>query len=265
MKVEENSKSFWYSTVGRGVIMESDEDIIDDLTVAMHLDSIKYDPNTLNYEIQLSSVQLVHLDTENDIIRLKIPSHRLQRMRTALHNAEPTSTSSPFPVNAPLNSETAKRTYQRRVSNGVASPRSDISHKSGDEMDEMQYDVEKESPDPNLDDITNGNYSEPSDEATLNEDRLREEDDEKRSLEKLPETPNDSPSQPDNAPPVVRPQDVKLLKRTRVVREWSDILRAVWREGVFHILLRNNNGQIGWCVWNIYSTEVTLQMVVKKL
>jgi len=190
--------------------MESEDDIIDDLTVALHLDSIKYDTNTLEYEIQLSSVKLIHLDIDKDLVRLRIPSHRLRRIKSALHNAEPLDCpSNSIPSITKLNSNTAKLSYKRRSS---ASPQSDLS----------QFEL---SPDPNLDDIVftkngDGLDLEESDRSDQEQpadsiaDHSDDDEDEKRSFDKEVVTPQ-----------IMQPVEVAPLRRQEVVSEWSDILR----------------------------------------
>ena len=67
---------------------DSKEEIIDDLTVALHLDAIQYDPKSKQYKITLSGVQLTYLDIENDTLSLNVPLDRLQRIKTPTYNAE---------------------------------------------------------------------------------------------------------------------------------------------------------------------------------
>ena len=172
------------------------------MTVAMHLDSIDYDSKNQEYEIQLSKVKLIHLDIKNDIIRLKVPFHRLQRIKTPTYNAELYTTVS---NKAPNHHKTPK---------SPKTPSSDISHKSDEDIIAN---------DPNLDEImmiTKDNVDDDDkDEEDYKSDQHEQQvlnDDEKRENEII------TPKRPKNMDKNI---DIKPLKKSLVIKEWNEICK----------------------------------------
>eukprot|EP01084_Bolivina_argentea_P130454 230287_1 len=190
----------------------SDEEPIDELTVALHLDSIGYDSKNGEYEIELSAVQLTYLDIKNNIVRLKIPSHRLQRIRTPTFNA------------TTFDEYTIKQKYKKQM-NEI---KSDASKES-----------DKESDDPNLDEITGIILAE---NDNNNNNGGRDSDDEKREHEIItPITPpkysDDEKREHEIITPITPPKysernkrferidniDIKPLNKDIVITEWNKI------------------------------------------
>eukprot|EP01084_Bolivina_argentea_P130453 230286_1 len=167
----------------------SDEEPIDELTVALHLDSIGYDSKNGEYEIELSAVQLTYLDIKNNIVRLKIPSHRLQRIRTPTFNA------------TTFDEYTIKQKYKKQ-------------------MNEIKSDASKESDDPNLDEITGIILAE---NDNNNNNGGRDSDDEKREHEII--TPITPPKYSERNKRFERIDniDIKPLNKDIVITEWNKI------------------------------------------
>lgn len=194
---------------------ESDEDVIDDLTVALHLDAIEYDSKNQEYEIQLSKVRLVHLDLKNDTIRLKVPFHRLQRIKTPTYNAESYS-------NNNLNIKFKPKHVRHTLSNAsiissspkpsLKSPTSDKSHQSDHEHDHDELNGN----DPNLDEIV----------AMVNNEDFKSDEQEQDILSKHDDEKNENaiktPQRPRNLNKNI---DIKPLKKQTIIKEWTAICK----------------------------------------
>jgi len=190
----------------------SEEEVIEDLTVAMHFDS-----NTHEYEIQLSSVQLTHLDLKNNIVRLKVPSHRLQRIKTPTYNAEA------YVADLPIKSTRHNGTISTPIhDDAYQSDHDNLHHDDHDDEDDEDEHMEHQ--------LNHQQQAAILDDKKADDEEQNAYDHDYKSNEPEIEILNNEHKRSELATPK-RPAninanvEIKALKKHVVVKEWKEICK----------------------------------------